>query len=298
MIDLHMHTNHSDGTDSVEELLKNAEKKRLEIISITDHDQVGAYYELEENPELRKLFSGKIIVGSELKTYFGTVPIEVLAYGIDYKKIRIHKIDNEKMQKEILEKAKDIARNLGLKFDEESTYIDVNDPCKQWGAFTLGTELLKHEENREIIAKIGDFIPSTFYRVHQSNIESPFYVDETYASIDINETINRIHEAGGLAFLAHGYEYPFKNSNETIEKILATTDIDGAEAIYPTFSKEQRRDIMELCKKYNKFISGGSDYHAKNKPHIELGTGINNNIKLEYELVKDWIERGNICQDL
>ena len=46
MIDLHTHTNHSDGTDSVEELLLNAEKKKLEIISITDHDSVDAYYEL------------------------------------------------------------------------------------------------------------------------------------------------------------------------------------------------------------------------------------------------------------
>ena len=104
MIDLHMHTNHSDGTDSVEELLKNAEKQNLELISITDHDQVSAYYELEENPSLRNLFSGKIIVGSELKTYFDKVPIEILAYGFDYKKIKIHRINIEKMQKEVLEK--------------------------------------------------------------------------------------------------------------------------------------------------------------------------------------------------
>lgn len=291
MLDLHTHTSHSDGTDSVEELLKNAENQNLEIISITDHDQVDAYYELEKNPELRKLFSGKIIVGSELKTYFEKVPIEVLAYGIDYKKIRIHKIDNEKMQKEVLEKAKNIARNLGLKFDEESTYIDINDPTKQWAGFSLGTELLKHEENKEIISKIGEFTATSFFRVHQSNRESPFFIDETYASIDINETIKRIHEAGGLAFLAHGYEYPFKNSNETIEKILSTTDIDGAECIYPTFSEQQITDIKSLCKKYNKFMSGGSDYHAKNKPHISLGTGINNNIKVEYEIIKEWADK-------
>lgn len=291
MIDLHTHTSHSDGTDSVEELLKNAENQNLEIISITDHDQVGAYYELESNPELRKLFSGKIIIGSELKTYFDEVPVEVLAYGIDYKKIRIHKIDNEKMQKEVLEKAKNIARSLGLKFDEENTYIDIKDPTKQWAAFSLGNELLKHEENKEIISKIGEFTATSFFRVHQSNRESPFFIDETYASIDINETIKRIHEAGGLAFLAHGYEYPFKNSNEIIEKILSTTDIDGAECIYPTFSERQVADIINLCKKHNKFMSGGSDYHAKNKPHISLGTGINNNIKVEYQIIKEWADK-------
>ena len=58
MIDLHTHTNHSDGTDSVEEILKNAEKNNIEILSITDHDSVDAYFELERNPNLRQLFSG------------------------------------------------------------------------------------------------------------------------------------------------------------------------------------------------------------------------------------------------
>ena len=104
MIDLHTHTNHSDGTDSVEEILKNAEKNNIEILSITDHDSVDAYFELERNPNLRQLFSGKLITGAELKTFYNKVSIEILAYGIDYKKIRIHKYDASKLQNEILEK--------------------------------------------------------------------------------------------------------------------------------------------------------------------------------------------------
>ena len=48
MIDLHLHTTYSDGTDCVSELLENAEKNNLEIISITDHNELGAYFELEQ----------------------------------------------------------------------------------------------------------------------------------------------------------------------------------------------------------------------------------------------------------
>jgi len=92
MIDLHLHTNYSDGTDTVKELLKNAESQKQDIISITDHDSVDAYNELE-NIDTRKLFSGKIIVGAELKTFYNGVPMEVLGYGIDYKKIKINKIN-------------------------------------------------------------------------------------------------------------------------------------------------------------------------------------------------------------
>ena len=47
--------------------------------------------------------------------------------------------------------------------------------------------------------------------------------------------------------------------------------------------------MITLCKKYKKFMSGGSDYHANNKPTTSMGTGINNNILVEKKLVKDWI---------
>lgn len=291
MIDLHIHTNHSDGTDSVEELLKKAEQKKLEIISITDHDSVGAYYELEENPEIRKLYSGKIIVGGEFKTCYNKIPIEILGYGIDYKTIEISKTNMQKMQQEILEKLKLVCKKLGLKYDDEKTNIDVSDNMKQYAAFTLGKELLNHEENMKIIKEIGEFIPETFFRVHSSNTDSPFYIDETAYSISVDELISRIHKAGGLAFLAHGFIYPFKEKEKKIEEILTTTEIDGMECIYTMFSQEEREKAYELCKNYNKYMSGGTDYHAKTKPTVKLGTGINGNINIEKEFIKEWIDK-------
>lgn len=291
MIDLHIHTNYSDGTDTVEELLKKAEEIKLDIISITDHDSVGSYFEIEKNPELRKLFSGKIIIGSELKSVWNKVPIEIIGYGMDYKKLQIHKIDNEKLQKEVLEKLKKVAKKIGLKYDEKNTYIDINDPAKQWGAFTIGKELLNYEENLEKIKEIGEFTPTSFFRVHQSNKKSPFYVDETYASLNANEVIKRIHDAGGLAFLAHGYIYPFDDKDTTIEEILKNTDIDGMECIYTEFSDEERKKAIKLCEKYNKYMSGGTDYHAKNKPYIELGKGRNNNVNIPKSVIVSWKDK-------
>ncbi len=291
MIDLHTHTNHSDGTDSVEELLKNAEKNNIEILSITDHDSVGAYFELEKNPDLRNLYNGKIIVGTELKTSYNKVSIEVLAYGIDYKTMRIHYVDEQQLQEDILNKYKKIAHELGLKYNESEMYVDRNNPSKQWASYVFATEVLKCNENKEILEKMGDFNPTSFFRVHQSNENSIFFFDESYCSLDLNETISRIHEAGGLAFLAHGFIYPFKNKEKTIEEILTKTDIDGMECIYPLFSEEERKIAFDLCKKHNKYMSGGSDYHAKNKPDIMLGTGKNNNIKVDYELIKNWVDK-------
>ncbi len=76
-----------------------------------------------------------------------------------------------------------------------------------------------------------------------------------------------------------------------IEKILRTTNIDRLECIYPLFNKKDTDFMINLCQKYQKFMSGGSDYHTKNKPNISMGTGINNNILLQKTFVKDWINK-------
>lgn len=291
MIDSHLHTNHSDGLDSVEELLKNAEKNNLEIISITDHDSVGAYHEMEKNPNLRSLFSGKIIPGVELKTHYKNVPIEVLGYGIDPNKIKIHKIDQELMQKDILNNFIPILEKEKLIFNKDELYIDRSNPAKQWAAFVTATELLSHPENQEKIEKIGTFDATSFYRAHQSNPKSIFYVDETKYSIEINDAIKRIHEAGGLAFLAHGWVYPYPDVPAVLEELAKTTKLDGFECMHSNYTKEQIEDIKALCRKYNKYMSGGSDYHAGNKPDIKMGTGKNNNIAPTLDLVGDWIDK-------
>lgn len=81
MMDIHMHTIYSDGDKTVEEVLKMCEKRRLEYISITDHDTCKQYD--DEALKYNKIFSGKIIKGSELHAVFQNKNIEILAYNIN-----------------------------------------------------------------------------------------------------------------------------------------------------------------------------------------------------------------------
>ncbi|MCI8778332.1 MAG: PHP domain-containing protein [Bacilli bacterium] len=290
MIDLHLHTNHSDGTDSVKELLENAEKQKLDIISITDHNSVSAYFELEENPEIRKIYSGEIIIGSEIKAIFDDINIEILAYGIDYKKINIKKEDKLQVQTDILKHYINVAKNLGIKVDEDIK-IDTKDPTKIFACWVFYDNITKYKENEKILNELGPINRTTFYRDHEGNINSPFYYNTSKYYDDIKTLIDKIHGCGGLAFLAHGLLYPFNNKEEAIEKILKTTPIDGLECIYPLFNKKDTDFMINLCQKYQKLMSGGSDYHAKNKPTISMGTGIDNNISIQKTFVKDWVNK-------
>ena len=81
MIDLHMHTTYSDGSKTVEEVLKMCEERNLEYISITDHNNCGAYY--DETLKNNKIFNGIIIKGCELNAEFRNKSIEILAYKIN-----------------------------------------------------------------------------------------------------------------------------------------------------------------------------------------------------------------------
>lgn len=294
MIDLHLHTCYSDGTDTVKDLLINAESKKLEIISITDHDSVDAYKELE-NSNIRNLFTGKIIVGTELKAYYNGIPMEVLGYGIDYKKIKINKMDIYDIQVNSLKELKKRAKKLKLIFDENIS-VSKNDPRRKFASYVFATELLKYEENKKILLSIGsEFDETSFYRVHTSNKNSIFYYDESQYGISLKEAIDVIHRAGGIAILAHPLLYPYDGDNKLreIEIILKNYDLDGLECEYPLFSNEERGSLKNIALKYKKLVTGGTDYHAKSKPNIKIGTGINDNICITTEYINDWLTNVN-----
>lgn len=289
MIDLHTHTCVSDGTDTPEEILANAETTKLEILSITDHDTTEGYKNIKE---LRKLFSGIIIPGVELKAFYDGIPVEVLGYGIDPSKINVNRDNVFEMQIDCLNEFKERGRKLGLKFDE-NIEVSKTDSRRKYASFTFADELLKHKENESIILSIGPMFTQTeFYRIHASNKKSIFYYDESKFGISIEEAIDMVHNAGGLAFLAHPLLYPYdKDKFEAVEEIIKKYDLDGIEVEYPLFSEQDRNKLKELAKKYNKYTSGGTDYHAKNKPNIELGAGINNNMNLDKTLIEDWLDK-------
>lgn len=292
MIDLHLHTKHSDGADSVESLLVNAENSNLEVISITDHDTVGAYKEIESNQKLLSLYTGEIIPGVELKAIYNGINIEVLAYGIDYNKLVIREVDVEKVQKETLEFFKEVAKEYGFIIDN-SIYIDSRIPEKRWGAGVFSRELKRYPENIDKLKELNepDFFEVDFYRGGESNKNSIFYIDTSKYYPDINQIIEDIHDAGGLAFLAHAYIYPFDNVEKEVENILSNTRIDGIECEHSLLSEEQRMKLRELCKKYNKYMSGGSDYHGNIKTSVKMKTGINNNLNISKEFIDDWYNK-------
>lgn len=94
---------------------------------------------------------------------------------------------------------------------------------------------------------------------------------------------------GGLVFLPHIYEYK-DNSEAVLNYILENYKIDGIECYYTTFSKEQHESILKVCNKNSLYVSGGSDFHGKSKPDVNVGIGYGN-LQIPTNILDNWISK-------
>jgi predicted metal-dependent phosphoesterase TrpH len=287
MIDLHIHTKYSDGTDDVITILKKAEKLGLDAISITDHDTCKAYDELT-NINVPNYYSGKIIPGCELICIHEGIPVEILAFNIDtaflsqWLNNQNHEENYRKAQERQLDQLKESAKKIGLIFDPS-----LKLPSKRFAADILCCELRKYKYNFNILPKKILLDSVAFYRQYVCNPNSPLYFNESNHKPPIQEVIQAIKQAGGLAFLAHLFIYLTEDKKSFLESICNTCNIDGIEVYYSTYTKEETKFLANFCQKNNLYMCGGSDYHGTLKPGISLGTGFGN-LHVPKEAIAPW----------
>lgn len=288
MIDIHSHTTYSDGSSSVEELLKEAEKLDLSLLSITDHNTIQAHFELQ-NSNIRDKFKGKIISGIEITTTYNGETIEVLGYGFDLDTMQQFLNDNvltfEEKQLKEYELIKNRYKDIGVIFDENNIKFNPKiESCRP--AFAI--EIKKYPENYKFFLNQESInTASGFTRNEVYNPKSPLYVDESSLFPSLDLTIEMIHNSGGLAFLAHTFAYSPNIANELLN-IINNYELDGLECFYTTFTKEQSDYLINICKNREMYMSGGSDFHGTRKINHNLGTG-HGNLHIDEFIVDNWI---------
>lgn len=290
MIDMHMHTMYSDGDKTVAEVLKMCEKRKLEYISITDHNTCKQYkdYALHEN-----IFTGKIIKGVEMNATFKNKKIEILGYKVKETKI-IEEWSQKFFSKEVLKKQQeeakrkllDVCNKKGLIYDENK--IEKNIPITDYITIYIYKELIKHKENHEILGEFAESL-NIFIRKGLMNPDSEYYTgSENELKPLYKDVVNVIHQAGGLAFLAHPFEYRFDNTINFINELRNEKELDGIECFHPSADEKKMEILVKYAKNNDLFISGGSDYHGHKKPDINIGVG-RGNLNISKEIIEEWV---------
>lgn len=260
MIDMHSHSTCSDGIFSPIELLKKAEEEKLNYYSITDHDSVSAYEELL-NINTKQYFSGKIVLGSEIRFIYKGSQMEMLCYGFNYNKLKdnywVNKQAYHNLKKALLKNILEKAKLLGFKYNK----IKYDENTKPEKLFYL--ELEKHEENKKILESYQIKHSGDFFRKLISSPKSPMFFDATNYALNFDTVTELIHNAGGIAILAHPFGvYNIENPKEVINELISTGKLDGLECMHSNITPEQTEYLLNLCQKHNLLSTGGSDFHG------------------------------------
>ena len=294
MIDLHIHSNNSDGTDSVEDILQKAQQQNLHYISITDHDNCDAY-DVFKKIKIKKIYKGTIIKGIELKCAYKGKVIDVLGYNYNLRKmkklLKIFYPEHSVLQEKYLKHFYVACEKMGLILTPfENLKWDKN---KDWATIIIYNEIKSHPENKQKCPDLMWESLDSFRYNYLYNNETAFYIDKTEDYPSLEECIEIIHKAKGKAFLAHIFIYDWaKNKVELVNDIVQNYNLDGIECFYTKFSNEQTQYISSLCDEKNLFQSGGSDYHGLYRPGINLGKGYGN-LQIPDYIISDWNNRKN-----
>ena len=252
MIDLHTHTNCSDGTDSPRELVNKAIVQGLDVLGISDHDTTSGWKEATES--LRG--SLKLVLGSEISC-LTTDGISVHMLGL------LFDPEYAEMQ-QVLEETRDgrlpRMRKMIEKMRAEGMDISMADVEQAMPAgATMGRP---HLADALVAKKIVKSRDEAF--VDLLHNESRFYV--SHAAPTPAEAIALIRRAGGVAVIAH----PFASHRGQILKAedfseLVAAGLNGIEVDHRDQNPEERAMLRSIAKELDLVVTGSSDYHGTGK---------------------------------
>ena len=323
--DIHNHTRGSDGRQSAFRFLLRAAHNSKNIVSMSDHDSVKGYKNLENDlysvvetikadksyePSkiIEMLESIKILKGTELITSYNGVIIEVLGYNFDVDKMqseieRLKTTVQKKPYEALYEGFTKIIEEKGLTFNKEvldEAYNKIKQEGKGGVVGPFYNELAAHEENKNLLKYIDENgeekqadTLKLFINKHLYNKKSPLFVDMSATRPTYEDTIDAIHKAGGKAFLAHAGRYKDKMPVEEYIDDMIEKGLDGVEVFYPDHSYEFREFLLQKVREHGVKASGGTDDHHTIKEGIqyEMGKVAIPNIP-ETEWMQESVENG------
>ena len=280
-IDLHIHSNASDGTLSPAEIISRACHLNLKAIAITDHDTLDGAKTAYRNgiPSHIKFLTGVEISASPPPSFPISGSFHILGYAIRLDDpilsealIRLQAARRNR-NPEIIKRLKKLGANLSIEDLEE-----------EFGKTQLGRPHIA-----QLMIKSG-FV-SSIDEAFDNYIgkDKPAYVDKY--RIDCAEAINTIRGAGGIAVLAHPCLLKIDDA-AVLEDLLITLKemgLGGLEVYYPDHTHQTTMLYKNLAERLGLVMTGGTDYHGSLIPQIEMGFG-EGDFHVPYELYEDIVK--------
>lgn len=265
MIDLHLHSTASDGSFSPSEILTLAKEAGLSAISITDHDTIDGVKDIFSQPFTSsvEVFSGVEISCRAPLGFEQAGSIHMLGYGFSiYDKNLNIILDDAKMARaernpKIIEKL----RQLGFQISMEA--VEDHFGPEQTGRPHIA-EFMKEQGMVKSFREAFDLYLGK---------DKPAYVDKYKVSCE--KAIHTIHNAGGIAVLAHPGLLKFDSCEifEQFLEVLISYGLDGIEVYYTDHETDQMTYYKDLAEGKGLLVTGGSDFHGSFNIGVDMGVG-------------------------
>lgn len=258
-IDLHLHTTHSDGSQSPAEVVRLAHEAGVSALAITDHDiTTGLPEAIAAGQEL----GIEIIPGIEISSRHGESELHVLGYFLKWEDAQLNerlmalRESRHRRNPKIIELLQ--AAGIDITYDEVRAVA---------GSDSVGRP---HIARVLMDKKVVTTAKEAFDRFLAEG-KAAYVPRDLPAPVD---AIRWIKDAGGLAVLAHPTWVKTTEGTLTdLARQLKEQGLDGVEVHYSTHTPRQTRTYLSLAKQLGLLVTGGSDFHGVTKPDIEVGTG-------------------------
>lgn len=254
--DLHCHTTCSDGTVSPRDLIQLAADIGLSGLSITDHDTLEAYHEAIPAAESCQI---PLLPGLELSAVHKQESVHVLAYSFSLNSqpilnfCRNQRESREQRNRAILDRL--AAHGMPLTAEDFPVDLFSTQSGHSLGRPHIASAMMKKGYVQSLQQAFQEYIGEG----------KPCYQPGNRLSAE--ETIDIIHQARGLAVIAH----PHLIANTGTLKALLSMNFDGIEGYYGSFPSKDQERWIKIGMQKGWLITGGSDFHGNMKPNICLG---------------------------
>lgn len=262
-VDLHIHTCYSDGMLTPKEAVTYAKEVGLSGLGIVDHDCMDG---IPEGESVGREIGIDVVRGLELSSEYQNKDIHIIGYYFDMNNPRLNKY-LLLFQNERFKRAVKMVKNL-QRTGIQITMDEVEEKAK---GKSIGRPHLA-----EILMEKG--YVETFQEAFHKYIGygSKAYVKKY--TIDPVEAVHLIHDAKGLAVLAH----PGSAVNNELIMKLIKAGLDGIEVVHPNLNDRRTTELQSIANEYHLLISGGSDCHGGRNGSTTIG-----NYRVPYTIVED-----------
>jgi predicted metal-dependent phosphoesterase TrpH len=265
LVDLHIHSNASDGTYSPEEIIDIAVRSGISAISITDHDTLdGVKKALEKGiPDGLDFVTGVEISSSPPDGCYCAGSFHVLGYGVDTENVELLELLARQKQARLDRNPKMLEKLRGLGIDIPLKDVEAEASGGQPGRPHIAVCMVKAGYVRNLETAFDRYIAKG----------RPAYVEKE--KIPCDQAIAIISRAGGVSVLAHPGLLRCHNDSpfDRLFSCLCDMGLGGIEAYYTGHSESQTAMFEGFAKRKKLIVTGGSDFHGKIKPDIRIGTG-------------------------